>query len=240
MSNAQTVGDSDAHALSALAASVRDSFSTVEDMTKIFIRDAILKGIFVPGQRLQQDAIAELLGVSRMPVRASLRQLESEGLVTFHAHRGAAVAVLSAAQIGEIYDLRIMLECYALASAMENLSAEDLQSLEILEQGMEDAGSPAEWLELRERFYGALYAFADRPETMKLIERLRTFVGPYLLLRRVVTEPHAHDRILEYIRIGDSEGAKDWLRNHLHRVSQELQRVVEDEGLQPVKSLKRR
>ncbi len=65
--------------LEAVASTVRGAFSTVEEMTESFIREAILQGVLRPGDRLQQDEIAAVLGVSRMPVRASLRQLEAEG-----------------------------------------------------------------------------------------------------------------------------------------------------------------
>lgn len=214
-----------------LAAAVRGSFSTVEDMTKAFIRDAILKGIFRPGQRLQQDAIAEILGVSRMPVRASLRQLESEGLVTFHAHRGATVTALTTRQVSEIYELRILLETFALEKAMEQIDDQRLAGLTALATEMEGAEDPSDWLEQRQRFYARLYSFADRPETLALIRRLRAFVGPYLLLRRVVEEPHGHLGILELVQTGDTAAAKAWLAEHLQKVSIELQKVVEEEQL---------
>lgn len=217
--------------LPALAQAVRGSFSTVEDMTKAFIREAILKGIFRPGQRLQQDSIAALLGVSRMPVRASLRQLESEGLVTFHAHRGATVASLTGRQIAEIYELRILLEGFALEKAMENLTEERLQELAEMAKELDASRDPSVWLEHRQRFYAQLYAYAERPEALALIRRLRAFVGPYLLLRRVVEEPHGHLGILDLLQEGDVAAAKRWLGSHLQQVSEELQRVVEEEHL---------
>ena len=214
-----------------LAAAMRGSFSTVEDMTKAFIRGAIMKGIFRPGQRLQQDAIADILGVSRMPVRASLRQLESEGLVTFHAHRGATVTALTKGQVAEIYELRVLLETFALEKAMEAIDDERLAELAALAEEMDVAVDPSDWLEQRQRFYGRLYSFAGRPETLALVRRLRAFVGPYLLLRRVVEEPHGHLGILDLVRAGDPEAAKVWLAEHLQKVSIELQKVVEDERL---------
>ena len=218
-------------ALPALAATMRGAFSTVEDMTKAFIRDAILKGIFRPGQRLQQDAIAEILGVSRMPVRASLRQLESEGLVTFHAHRGATVTALTTSQVAEIYELRILVESFALEKAMANIDDQRLEELTVLAREMEDAVDPSDWMEQRQRFYTRLYSFADRPETLALVRRLRAFVGPYLLLRRVVEEPHGHLQILDLVRAGDTQAAKDWLAHHLQTVSTQLQLVIDEEQL---------
>ena len=68
----------DSDALAAIATSVRGSFQTVEDMAQSFIREAIHQGIFPPGHRLNLDGIAATLGVSRMPVRASLRQAHED------------------------------------------------------------------------------------------------------------------------------------------------------------------
>ena len=62
---------------------------TVASMTVEALRDGILRGDYPEGEPLRQDALADELGVSRIPVREALRQLEAEGLVTFSPHRGA-------------------------------------------------------------------------------------------------------------------------------------------------------
>lgn len=66
-------------------------YRTVSDMVASVIREAILSATFRPGEHLRQDELARRLEVSRMPVRSALLQLESEGLVDFHPHRGAIV-----------------------------------------------------------------------------------------------------------------------------------------------------
>src|SRR3954463_2354238 len=118
------VSEKDAQILSRIADSVRGTFQTVEDMTQSFIREAIMQGVFRPGQRLNLDTIAESLGVSRMPVRARLRQLENDGLVQRHHCRGVTVSVLRADEIAEIYELRILLESYLLKLAIAALDDE--------------------------------------------------------------------------------------------------------------------
>ena len=67
---------------------------TLTGMTLEAMRERILRGEYPEGEPLRQDAIAEELGVSRIPVREALRQLEAEGLVTFSPHRGAVVSTL--------------------------------------------------------------------------------------------------------------------------------------------------
>src|SRR4051812_32937267 len=79
---------------------------TLAGMTADAIRERILRGRYPEGEPLRQDAIGIELGVSRIPVREALRQLEAEGLVTFNPHRGAVVSTLSLNQIRELFELR--------------------------------------------------------------------------------------------------------------------------------------
>ena len=212
-----------------IASSFRGSFQTIEDMTLHFIREAILRGILRPGERIQQDVIADLLGVSRMPVRSSLRKLESEGLVVFSTHRGSSVRRLSAKELAEIYDLRIMLETYALEEAAKRLTPEVVKELGRIAKDLRQEKQSTRWIGHREQFYRRLYDLADLPRTSELIFKLRAEVGPYLVMRRVVEDPRGHAGVLEFLSAGDVVGAKQWLRDHLSAVSKELQDLLEQE-----------
>lgn len=214
-----------------MAESLRGNFQTVEAMSQAFIREAILRGIYKPGERLNQDAIAAALGISRMPVRASLRQLEAEGLVHIYPHRGAMVAALHGEQIAEIYEMRVVLECYLLERAMANLDADVLAELEQLAEQL-DVESDDLRLEVRKGFYATLYALADRPRALEEVKQLRDSVGRYLLFIRVDHREH-HQVLLSHLRAGDVAKATEWLRNHLEKVSRELQRIIPEDGTAP-------
>lgn len=213
--------------LQSIADSVRGSFQTVEDMTQAFIRQAILEGAFRPGQRLNLDSIAATLEVSRMPVRASLRQLESEGLLTIHPYRGARVSVLSAEEIAEIYELRIVLESYLLEHAMKNLDEAALDDLQVILDRLRHADEFASRVEERQAFYTALYRHADRPRALAHVTQLQTAVGRYLRLQRV-DESLVHGELLSLLRSHDVEAAQRWLSEHLERVSTKLQGLVSE------------
>ena len=108
---------------------------TVASMTLDAIRDGILHGIYTEGEPLRQDALAAELGVSRIPIREALRQLEAEGLVTFSPHRGAIVSILSLAEIEEVFDIRANLEPDLLRRAIPRLTTYQLdQADEILDR----------------------------------------------------------------------------------------------------------
>lgn len=214
----------DADRLSAIAESVRRRFPTVEDMTQSFIRDAIVAGVFRPGQRLNLDAIADALGVSRMPVRNGLRQLRSEGLIEVSPYRGARVTVVEPAEIAEIYELRILLECYLLEQLMGKLDDALIDELEASVATLERTEDLAPRLEQRQLFYGALYERADRPRALAQVNKLRAAVGRYLLLQRV--EEHGHERLIGLLRARDLPGAQAWVSAHLRNVSGAMQEMV--------------
>src|SRR5262245_42454131 len=79
---------------------------TLAGMTLEELRLRLLTGAYPEGEPLRQDAIADELGVSLIPIREALRQLEAEGLVVFNPHRGAVVSSLSLDEIEEVFALR--------------------------------------------------------------------------------------------------------------------------------------
>lgn len=213
-------------ALQEVAKDIRGSFLTVEEMTETFIRQAILRGVFRPGERVPQDDIAAALGVSRMPVRASLRPLEAEGLLDIRPHRGAIVAALRPEELTELYEMRVLLEGYLLERAIANVDEIVLARLEEIAQRLEGAVELADRLDARKNFYRELYALAERPRAAALVEQLRDSVGRYLLLQRVDESSTGHFELLHLVRNRDGAAAKKWLRAHLHRVSEKLQGMV--------------
>lgn len=212
-------------ALARIASDVRGTFLTVESMAHAFVREAILRGVLQPGERLNQDAIAEALGISRMPVRASLKQLEAEGLVRILPHRGATVSVLQAHEIAEIYDVRVLLETYLIDQAMRKMTPSLLSELEAMVADLAKEDGVSESFERRKDFYERLYRAADRPRAFALAQQLRAAVGRYLLLIQV-ERPHGHEQLLVHLRNGDKPAAKKWLTSHLRNVSRQLQERI--------------
>jgi DNA-binding GntR family transcriptional regulator len=93
------------------------------------LRARILSGALAPGTALRQDDLAGELGVSRVPLREALRILESEGHVTYAAHRGYRVVELSLADLTEIYRLRTVIEDDLARASVAVLAEEDLVAL---------------------------------------------------------------------------------------------------------------
>jgi DNA-binding GntR family transcriptional regulator len=163
-----------------------------------------------------------------MPVRASLRQLENEGLVQIHPYRGATVSVLRPEEIAEIYELRILLESYLLKLAIKAMDDELVHRLEAIVHNLEDAEELSERLERRYQLYELIYQRANRPRALAQVNNLRASVGRYLLLQRV-DEQHSHEELIDHIRDRDVESATAWLSKHLRKVSDKLQAIVANE-----------
>jgi DNA-binding GntR family transcriptional regulator len=93
------------------------------------IKRAILAGELRPGQSLVETELAQLLGVSKTPVREALKTLAGAGLVTMSAYRGATVRAIDPASAAAIYDLRLLLEPEAVRRAVGRGAAEAGPSL---------------------------------------------------------------------------------------------------------------
>src|SRR5918997_1165848 len=89
------------------------------------LRRRIVDGEFSAGFQLRQDALASEFGVSRIPVREALMQLEAEGLVKIHPHRGAIVSELSTEEVHELFELRALLEPRLLKASAKHLTEAD-------------------------------------------------------------------------------------------------------------------
>lgn len=184
------------------------------------LRQAILRGILTAGQQLRQDEIARELGVSHIPVREALRQLEAEGLVRLRPYRGFEVSELSPEEVEELYEIRIPLECQALRLALPHLTEEDVRKAEQVLDAIDAADDPSVWSELNTEFHAVLYAPSRRQRLLNLIRTLRTNVDRYLrlyisVMQRKQFSQREHRRILDAVRKRDEAEALRALEEHL-------------------------
>jgi len=229
---ARTAAAEDGGAFRSIVSRHGRQFRTVGDMVYEVLRESILKGVFKPGERLRQDQLAEAIGVSRIPVRSALMQLDSEGLITFNAYRGAVVNKLTPAQMREIYSIRGVLEAHALRNAIGDMTPDRLEHLDELAHQLNEVKDGEEFLMRRNEFYSELYDGDKQPYLVGMIERLRAETGRYWLQRHIdyVSRPGHRDHVhlMELIRAGDTEGAVEALHEHLQRVCDELVVLMEE------------
>lgn len=194
------------------------------------LREKIVSGALAAGSKIDQNAIAEELGVSRMPVREALRQLDAEGFVDLVSHRGALVAKLSEEEIIEIYEMRGVLAGLASRLSAPKLDDETLEELETLVAAMATA-DPDQWIILNETFHETIERPCGADRLLTLIERLTQQCRPYLRIsvHMVHTQTSAkteHARILEACRAHDSTELESAVREHLASAGQVVANYV--------------
>lgn len=100
---------------------------TIKEQVYEVLKGEIISGKLKPGTKLAEQNIANRLGVSRSPVREAIKQLSGDGLVDNPPNRGAFVKKLSKKEQLDIYDIRMMFECYAAERAADNITEKDIR-----------------------------------------------------------------------------------------------------------------
>jgi len=195
-------------------------FGTKQAMVHHLLRDAILDGRLMPGERLVIDEIARRLQVSIIPVREAMHQLLSEGLVEMRTHVGPVVTGFDDSAASEIFTL---LECLELAAARHALTRASEQDLDALEQLVEDMDreSGDRWENLNSRFHLAMCAAARMPRITAAFTRVATdWVRLYRTRLRAAAVPnHAraqkeHRAMLKALRQRDLTALEAVIASH--------------------------
>ncbi len=96
------------------------------------IRNQIVWGNLLPGQRLMETQLAEKLGVSRTPVREAIKRLELEGLIVMVPRKGAHVAPFTKKDIKDVLEIRAVLESLAASLAAQRIDQKELTKLQLV------------------------------------------------------------------------------------------------------------
>lgn len=199
------------------------------------LRDLIIEGAFAGGHPLRQDELAAQFGVSRIPVREALRQLAAEGLVAYEANRGAIVSSVSLGDALEMLDIRIALECRALRLAIPNLTDSDCTRIEAVLEAYGSAEDVADCGRLNRDFHLALYAPADRPRLLALIQdnfdNANRFTRLQVSIATGRERPHReHQEIFRACRGGEVDRAVQLLEAHITYSQKALVATVRRSG----------
>lgn len=195
------------------------------------IRQAILRGTYKPGEKLQEVALAEELGTSRTPVREALRKLEVEKLVIYYPHRGTVVSELPADELAELHQVRTLLERFIARRAARNATPQDIEKLRTILARAKRGEEPDEILEAVEDFNTALFEISRADHLVDLTRRIRE------LLQRVLVSNHMdpvrraeaheeHQRIVEALAANDPDRAEQCTIEHLRRAPQVMRKDV--------------
>lgn len=206
---------------------------TTPDLIADSLRAAIFSGQLADGAELNQAAVAEHYGVSRVPVREAMRALQAEGLITAEAHRRPVVRGLSVDRVLELFDLRQMIEGYLVAQATPVIDAVMLASLRHLMHRMPQAATHDEWMTLNGEFHTRLYAPSGATTALELAESLRGRAERYLRLwsdgrgfDRAESATYEHGLILDRVADGDATGARAEVEAHIAHTRESAARLA--------------
>ena len=184
------------------------------------LRQRILSGELRGGQPIRQEQIAQEMGVSRIPLREALKQLEAEGFVTIAPHKGAVVSTLSAAEAEELFALRLQLEAWLLRDAIPKMREADFAHLDEIIDESRAPDNLARWGELNWQFHEALYRPAGRPLSLRFLKRIHDNLDRYLRLQIAITRDwdrayRDHQDLVALSRERNVEAALSLLENHI-------------------------
>jgi GntR family transcriptional regulator of vanillate catabolism len=215
------------------------------------LRNMILNGTLVPGERLTEIATAERLGVSRTPLRAALAQLATEGLLDAVATGGYAVRGFGATDVNDAIQLRGVLEGMAARFAAERgASTEQLSTMRGILSGIDallrarhDDSAFQDYVDLNGRFHAGLVEMANSAVVAREITRVTAlpFASPSAFVMAQSAAPDAwdilviaqdqHHAMLDAIEAREGARAEALMREHARVALRNLHRVLGEHGL---------
>lgn len=200
-----------------------NEYLPLRDVVFNTLREAILKGDLIPGERLMENTLAEKMGVSRTPIREAIRKLELEGLVTMVPRKGAEVAKITEKDIRDLLEVRATLEALAVRLACERMSDETIERLNILKEEFARAAKKKDVnLIIRKdiEFHDAIFSSTGNDKLIQIVSNLREQI--YRFRVKYIQEMpdyqvliDEHEEIVENIRNGNIKAAEKMAINHI-------------------------
>ncbi len=197
--------------------------SQIRNQVHVQLRQAIIKGVFKPGDRLVERKLAEQLKVSRTPVREAIRMLELEGLVSHVPRIGAVVAAVNEQDVLEVYRIRAVLEGLAARQAAEKIEDNQLEKLASLLGALDHfyRVKDLDKMEIAHReFNDIIYRAAGSPRLYSMITTLVDYINLYARIGyarpgRIAEAAEEHRRLVEAIKMRDGDLAERVAREHI-------------------------
>lgn len=214
------------------------------------IRELILEGVLVRGERISELAVVERTGISRTPIRAALQRLEGEGLVEAIPSGGYSVPSFSEREVFDAIEIRGALEGLAARFAAERGPAPDrlaalgecLAELDsVVGGGFASEAAFSRYMDLNARFHALILALADSPPLARQIERASAlpfaspsgFVAVQAWLpdsrRLFAVAQDQHRCVVEAIAAGEGARAQALMEEHARLAGRNLRVALNSE-----------
>lgn len=196
------------------------------------LRDALRSGVLKPGDRIIEASIAEQLAISRTPVRDAIRRLESEGLLDYEPRAGLIVTKLDRRAVGELYEMREVLE--GTAARLFTRHASDLEVehlLELVEQERQLQGRSEELAQHNHHFHVQIHRGAHNRFLEKALQAVNSSLwllgqSQMFLPHRAKTALAEHTELAKAIQKRDADLAESLSRRHVRSAQVERMRTL--------------
>ena len=188
-----------------------------------YLKNAIIDQTITPGSRLVESKIADMLGISRTPLREALHKLEREDWIEKTGSGGFQVVTLTKDDIEQTFGIRSVLEAYAARLAAENHKDKDLIPLEKKIKEFKiclETKNSDELQKINTEFHDLLYALSKSPKLIKMINQLRAQISRYrqIILKQIEYAHKSnedHIKMLDAIKNRDGKAVEQLVRQHI-------------------------
>lgn len=159
------------------------STTTLRELVYDQLRKNIISAEILPGQVVTLQGLADQLGVSLMPIREALWQLQSERVIVIESNKRIHVNTLTAREMEEILRIRLVLESMAAEAACELRTDSAIPKVKRFLDAMEaNIADPKKHMIANSQFHLGIYAHAESPILLRIIEWIWARIGPYLVI----------------------------------------------------------
>ena len=198
-----------------------DAYLPLRDVVFNTLREAILRGDLVAGERLMELQLAAKLGVSRTPIREAIRMLEQEGLAITIPRKGAIVAGMTEKDMQDVLEIREALEELSVQVACDKITEEEIAKLQKNMKNFEHSlksGDLKKMAQADVEFHDVIYQATDNPKLINMLNNLREQMYRYRV--EYLKNPQNHEQLLkehEAIYKGIVEKDKDAVTNMIRK-----------------------
>lgn len=216
-----------------------DAYLPLRDVVFNTLREAILKGELLPGERLMEIQLAKKLGVSRTPIREAIRMLEQEGLAVTSPRKGAEVAGMTLKDMENVLEIRDALDELAARVACEKMNEEQLERLRIARDEFMESMQRQD-VEVKEiaqadvKFHDVIYEATDNGKLVTLLSNIREQMYRYRVeyLKDEYNYPELvkeHAEIVKAIEERDQEKVTKAMHTHVEHQAIAMKSVIQNQ-----------
>ena len=202
--------------------SIRIETKTLRQRVYDRLCEGIIQGEMYPGQVINLRELAGKFGVSIMPVREALWQLESENIIVIENNKRMSIKTLTSSDLMELNKIRLFMETELLIKGCEFQTPTLIVRLRSLYDKMTKVTSIKNYLDLNKNFHFSIYNIARLPVFLDFVRNLWLREAPYIARENALHQNNIqlkpHKKILDAFIEKDNEGLKDGLKNDLDGV----------------------